>query len=391
MSDSTFSRPFAAARAAEYNFGADRVFLNAAGYGPLPERARAAVELFDRRRNQGELQPDDFAPSLGPVRSAIARLIGATPEEIALTPNTNVGINIAAALLLQRGVRDGRTTIVVSDAEFPANVYPWMALERYGFRVRRIPLTSESTPDEERLREEVRRPDVAALAVSFVQFSTGYRVDLDALGSLCREHGVFLAVDAIQGIGVVPLDLGAIHVDVLSSGGQKWLCSPYATGFAYVRASLIREGEALLPGWLSFAGSFDFTSLVDYRYQLLDDARRFEVGTHAYQGFAGMLRSLELLLELGVPAVWTHVRELQDQIIEHCRQRKIQVTSDFSGARRSGIICIRPHEADKVFAHLVNRGITCALREGSIRISPHFYNAPEDIDCFLRVLDDAVA
>lgn len=389
--NTVIERRMAAARAVEYDFADGRVFLNAASYGPLPERARAAVERYERRRNRAQLQPDDFTSSLVAVRAAVARLIGATPNEIALTPNTNTGINLAASLLLQRGVRDGRNTIVVSEAEFPANVYPWIALERFGFQVRLIPLTPQGTPDEERLAAEIERPEVTALALSLVQFATGYRADLHALGELCRRHGVFLAVDAIQAIGAVPLDLGTTHVDVLSTGGQKWLCSPYATGFAYVRSSLLKESVPLLPGWLSFAGSSDYSRLVDYRYDLVDDARRFEVGTLAYQAFAGMLPSLELLLELGVSNICTHVRALQDQIIEFCRGRGIQVSSDVQETRRSGILCIRPRDADRVFALLTDRGITCALREGAVRISPHFYNAPEDLDPLFRVLDEAVA
>lgn len=379
---------FAVARAREFGQLDDRVYLNAASYGPLPERTRRTIEQFNTRRGRADLDDPDLVAPLVAARATAARLIGADADEIALTPNTNTGINIAAAATLRLG--EQRRVILIHDREFPANVYPWLALERLGLTVEIIPSHANGLPQEDTMLARIARGDVAAVSVSFVQFATGYRADVAALGRACRESGTLFVIDAIQGLGAVPLDVRACHADVLACGGQKWLCGPWGSGFAYVRRDLVGQFESLLPGWLSFEASHDFTQLLRYRYELLSDARRFETGTLAFQDYLGLNESLALLLELDVHRIWEHVRKLQAPVIAWASERDIPIVSDLCDARRSGILCIRPPEADAVFAALSNAGVRCAMREASIRISPHWYNTAADIERVIDVLDASV-
>lgn len=382
---------FVSVRSREYRWSDQSVYLNAASYGPLPESALRAVTAFDRRRQRGELADPDFIKTHVDARAASARLIGADAAEIALVQNTNVAVNIGAHLVNELAPAS-RRRILVSAREFPANVYPWLALERRGFRVDIVPTTAAGDPDEARIEELLQQPDVAALAISFVQFATGYRADLARFGRICKANDQLFIVDAIQGLGVVPLSVRDCNIDVLATGAQKWLCSPFGTGFAYVRAELCAQAEPYLPGWLSFASTQDFTRLTEYSYDLLDDATRWEVGTRPFQSCAAMAESIELLLSLGVDRIWQHVQALQQPLLEWAQSRDdIGITNELRPAARSGIICLRPPDAAAAHAQLKRAGVTCSLREGSIRIAPHFYNNDEDIARVLNVLQDATA
>jgi cysteine desulfurase / selenocysteine lyase len=382
----TTAARFAAVRSQEYRWTGERIYLNAASYGPLPERARAATEEFDRRRQRAELADPDFLESQVRARRAAARLVGAVETEIALVPNTQVGINLAAHIAAAQA--RGRRALIVSDREFPANIYPWLSLGRHGFDVRVIPTTQNGLPDEAALEEALQADDVAALALSFVQFSTGYRADVDRFGALCRARDIIFAVDAIQGVGAVPIDVHSANIDVLACGAQKWLCSPWGTGFTFIRADLCHTVEPYLPGWLSFTGSRDYTRLTEYRYELREDGERFEVGSLPFQSCVAFAEAAGLLLELGVDQIWEHIRTLQDQIIDWAAAREnVEVTSDLRPDRRSGVLCLRPRNAAAAHAALLNARITCAFREGSIRLSPHFYNSGDEIARVLDVLE----
>lgn len=375
-------------RGREYSWSTALTYLNAASWGPLPERSRVAGETFERQRQRGQLCDRDFVAVQDRARQALASLINAQPAEIALMPNTSVGLNLAAHLATLRA-RDGRRTIVLSDREFPANVYPWLALRQRGFTVRLVPTTAAGNPDEEALEAALQHDDVVAFSYSFVQFSTGFRGDLARFGRICHERDILFVVDAIQGIGTVPLDVRAQPIDVLACGGQKWLCSPWGTGFAYVRSELSQVLEPYLPGWLAFEASRDFTRLVEYDYAMRPDAQRFEVGSQPFQACTALAESVELLQELGIDRVYRHNLALQDHIIAWARARgDVQIVSDQNA--RSGILCIRPPAAQAAHAALLQAHITCAFREGAIRLSPHFYNHEVEIERVLALLDQVV-
>ena len=245
-------------RRTEFPWTDETTYLNNASIGPLPERTRKTLEEFNRRRSAPFQLPDrDIFTSMAESRRLAAELVGAQPEEIALSINTGFGLSLAArALPLRSG-----DIVLASDREFPANVYPWMLLKDIGVTLELAPTTPEGWPDESRLLDRLRDPRVRVLAVSLVQFSNGYTVDLARLSAATRASGTYLVVDAIQAVGQLPLDLRKTPVDVLACGAQKWLLSPWGSGFVYVRRDLIRELSPSVTGWMAFEGTDDFTRL----------------------------------------------------------------------------------------------------------------------------------
>jgi cysteine desulfurase/selenocysteine lyase len=370
-------------RRTEFPWTESTIYLNNASVGPLPERTRRVLEAFNRRRAAPFQLPDrDLFITMGESRRLAAELLGAAPEEIALTINTGFGLSLAArALPLRPG-----DIVLASDREFPANVYPWMLLKDIGVTLELAPTTPEGWPDESYFLERMRDPRVRVLAVSLVQFSNGYTVDLARLSAATRASGTYLVVDAIQGIGQIPVDLRETPVDVLSCGAQKWLLSPWGSGFMYVRGELIRELRPAVTGWMAFEGTEDFTRLTQYNDTLRGDARRFELITLPYQDFAGMNASLELLLGLGIPRIRKHLDSLHAPVLAWAARSGARVVSP-QGARGSGILCVAPANVGEAFRALKAARIIASMREGAIRLSPHAYNTLEEMEHVVEVLE----
>ena len=298
--------------------------------------------------------------------------------------NTTYGINVAARAL---PLTDG-DLVLSYGREFPANVYPWMALERRGVRFEQIPCDIDGLPDEAWLYKALDKRGVKAVSVSWVQFANGYKTDLAALGRECHARGIYFVVDAIQGLGASTLDVKACGIDILACGGQKWLLSPWGTGFIYVKEELIRQLEPGVVGWMATRGSEDFSRLVDYDFTYYDDARRFEVVTLPYQDFAGFNSSVELLLELGLEAVECHVTGLVDIAVEWASSRRdVRLVTPTDAARRAGIVAMVPRGDVRAASERLTRArITHSLREGAIRLAPHCYNTPEEVHTALAVM-----
>jgi cysteine desulfurase/selenocysteine lyase len=375
----------AALRAAEFPWADGTVYLNHASIGPLPERTRLVLDEFNRRRAAPFLLPDrELFAMLADSRRLAARLVGARAEEIGLTVNTGFGLGMAArALPLERG-----DIVLVSDKEFPANVYPWLRLADTGVVTELVPTTAEGWPDESRLLQRLRDPRVRVLAVSLVQFSNGYRVDLDRLSAAAREVGAWFVVDAIQGVGQIPVDLSRTRVDVLACGGQKWLLSPWGSGFVYVRQALIGSLSPSITGWLSFEGTDDLTRLTRYDDTLRADARRFELMTLPYQDFAGFNASLGLLLEVGIERIRDHLQTLHAPVLDWADRTGARVVSP-RDERGSGILCLAPDRVEAAHRRLKAARVICSLREGAIRLSPHLYNTVAEMERVVEVLDSA--
>ena len=372
-----------ALREAEFPELGETIYLNSASTGPLPERSRRALEIFNQRRGAPHLLPDEevFA-MLDHSRSLIARLLNASADEIALTTNTTFGINLAAmGLPLEPG-----DVVVFSDREFPANAYPWLSLIERGVVVDRVPVTASGWPDEDRLVERMHDPRVRVVAVSLVQFSNGYAVDLARLSAESRATDTWLVVDGIQGVGQRPLDLKQTPVDVLAVGGQKWLLGPWGTGFAYVRRELLASLRPPVIDWMAYDGTDDFTRLTEYQDTLRDNARRYELITMPYQDFDAFNRSLELVLEHGVPAIAEHVRSLQEPLIQWARDRGVRIVSPLD-QHRSAIVCVAPEHARASYDALRQAGVIASFREGSIRLAPHLFNSMDEMERVVEVMD----
>ena len=364
----------------------DAIYLNNASTGPLPSRTVAALDAFTRTRAEPFRMTDALQfGTLDRSRELCARLVGAEARQIALMVNTTYGINLAArSLPLAAG-----DVVLTFDREFPANVYPWMALARAkGVELRLVPCRPDRTPDEDALLAMLdAEARVRVVTLSWVSFATGYRVDLERIGAACRARGVYFVVDAIQGVGAAALDVKRCGVDILACGAQKWLMSPWGTGFVYVREELVTELEPSVVGWMSVRGSDDFSRLVEYDFTYRDDARRFEVITLPFQDFAGLNASLELMFELGPAAAEAQVGALASRIVRWAEERDdVRLVTPAHPSRRAGIVAVAPRDPAAASARLTAAGVSHSLREGSIRLSPHCYNTAEEVDAALEVL-----
>jgi selenocysteine lyase/cysteine desulfurase len=362
----------------------DVTFLNHASTGPLPQRALDALTTWGALRAEPwRITLEQQFGVLVRGREHCARLIGASPDEIAMMVNTTYGINFAARSL---PMAPGEI-VVTSEREFPANIYPWMALERSrGVRLHLVPCR-DRLADEEALLKAIDQPGVRVLTVSWVSFETGKRLDLMRLGTACRERGIFFVVDAIQGVGAAPLDVKACHIDILANGAQKWLLSPWGTGFVYVRKELITQLEPCDTGWLSVPASLDFTHFLDYKLEFFDDARRFEVITLPFPDFAGMNGALEVLFEMGMDRVHALVRARADQIVTWAlRRRDVRLVTPADPEARAGIVAVIPPDPVGTSHRLLAAGVAHSLREGAIRLSPHFYTSEVEVERALQLI-----
>lgn len=359
-------------------------FLNNASTGPYPECTVRVLNDYNSRRAEPWLvgQYDQFS-QLDRGRDLVARMIGASTDEIALTVNTSFGLNIAArALPLEPG-----DVVITSDREFPSNIYPWMALERArGVHFQRIPCVDRLV-DEEGVIAALDRPRVRVLVLSWVSFESGVRIDLERLGRACKERGIFFVVDAIQGVGATPLDVSSLDIDILSCGAQKWLLSPWGTGFTYVRRELIQRLEPVDVSWMAVRNSEDFTRMLDYDFTWREDARRFELVTLPYQDFAGMNASLELFFEVGLETVYARIRELVARIADWAQERDdVRLLTPNDPARRAGIAAVAPADPVEASARLTAAGVAHSLREGALRLAPHWFTPDAHIEYALDVL-----
>jgi selenocysteine lyase/cysteine desulfurase len=298
--------------------------------------------------------------------------------------NTSYGLNLAVrALPFERG-----DVVITSDREYPSNIYPWMELEASrGVRLERIPCAGV-LPDEEAILAALDRPRVRGVVLSWVSFATGYRIDVERIGNACRERGIWFVLDSIQGVGAAPLDVRALKVDVVACGGQKWLLSPWGTGFVWLRPDLVQSLRPVDVSWMATKCSDDFTRLTDYDFTYRDDARRFEVITLPYQDFVGLNASLDVFFEVGLPEVFGRVERLADMIVDWALGRAdVRLVTPADRARRAGVIAVAPRDPAAASQRLTAAGVIHSLRENAIRLSPHFYNTEEEIETALALIE----
>ncbi|MEP6745405.1 MAG: aminotransferase class V-fold PLP-dependent enzyme [Gemmatimonadota bacterium] len=372
-----------ALRRTEFPWADERIYLDHASLGPLPARtARAIAEFNARRTIPWQIVPDDFSTIPGDARAIAARLVNADVEEIGLVQTTSLGLALAAhALPFKEG-----DLILVSDKEFPSNIYPWKLLKGQGVGVEIVSCTPEGWPDEEALIRQLADPRVKALAVSAVQFATGYRVDLARFSAETRKRHKYLIVDAIQAVGVHPIDVKATPVDILTCASQKWLLGPWGAGFIYARKELIPSLAPTVASWIGYEESDDLTRLTSYAGSYRPNARRFELSGHALQDLVGFTSSAKLLLELGIPAIAEHLRGIHAPVVAMARKKGIPLATPQDG-RSAGTLALRPADPTAMHSRLRQGGVHCSVREGVVRLSPHCYNTIEEMTAVSDLLE----
>jgi len=375
-----------ALRAKEYawTLSGEQTYLDNAKTGALPASGvRVLKQWADLRAEPFRLAPYEDLAVFRKTRELVARLIGAKIGEIACMHNTSYGINLAALCLpLQAG-----DVVLTFDGEYPVDVYPWMSLAKKGVKLELIP-KKDGLQDEARLLEELKRPEVKVVTMSWVSFSTGYRADLATIGRECRKRGIYFVVDAIQGVGAMALDMSRLEVDILACGAQKWLLGPWGAGFVYVREELARQLDPAVVGWLAMKSSEDFSSMVDYDFTYYDDARRFQINTLPAQDFAAFNASLEMFLALGPECVERHIEGIVSGAVQWALANvdKVRLVTPADPKKRAGVLAIAPRDPLGTSKALAEAKIAHSLREGSIRLAPHCFNTREEMGRALDVL-----
>ena len=356
-------------------------YCNHAAVGPLPRPTHAAMlAAMDAQMADGCSGILDIEARKEDVRAALAASINAEPGEIAFMRATSDG-----ALLGANGVdwRPG-DEIVLTDNEFGANAYPWLLLRDRGVRVKLLRAPQERLTVE--ALERVAGSRTRLVAVSYVSFGDGYRHDLAALGAWCRERGVIFAVDAIQGFGHLPLDVRACGADLCYFGVAKWLLSPQGLSVVFVSGDLCERLRPTTASWRSVRDPMDF---LDYAQEFANGAARFEGGTINYPAVLAFGESLRLLRTAGLERIETHVLALTDRLIRGCARAGLDVLSSLAPGTRSGIVLVG--RGGRSVAELQRRvddaRVQVTVRESGVRVAPHGYNTPADID---RVLDAVV-
>ncbi len=355
---------------------ANLTYLNHAAVSPLSKPAADAMRwLATDAELYGSLHYDKWLAAYEALRVATSRLINADAREIALVKNTSEGIaTIALGFPWHPGDR-----MVAFEEEFPANLYPWKRLENQGVSVQWLsiydPLESiDSACKEARL-----------LAISHVNYLSGHRVDLAALGEICRRHGTFFFVDAIQGLGAFPIDVRGANIQGLAADGHKWLTGPEGCGVLYVQQGWQDRVEPVEFGWTNVAGYADYASR---DMTLRSDAGRYEPGTLNTIGICGLRAAIDFLLEVGIEGISASVLARADQLVQGACQKGYELLRPREAATSSGIVTLRKPDIDArlIIRRLRDNNVVAAPRQGFVRFSPHFYISPADIDRVIELL-----
>ena len=390
------------------------VFLDHAFAGPLSRDSVEAVIRATETHARGASRT--FEALIGEtdrVRELYAGFIGATREEVAIVNTTSMAISTVASGIRWRP----GDSVVIPEIEYLSNVYPWLNLQRYGVEVRKVPANDGRAPVGDLI--DACDSGTRVMAISWVQFSNGYRADIEALGEFCRSRDILFVVDGNHAVGILTVDVGCLPIDILATQSFKWMMGPYNVAWLYVRRDLIEAIQPLAAGPLSAKPGDSF---LDHRFELWSDARRFETGVPNFAGIIGVGASLELLLQVGMTNVEERVFHLTDYLIDGLSSRGYRVLSPHqSRDERSGIVVFRHPQPEAMElpdpnalprsgngkegvrsrgldregtdpwhaglrAHLAAAGIVVSMREGAIRVSPHFYNTEEEIDQLLEAL-----
>ncbi len=355
-------------------------FLNHAAIAPLPKRsAEAGSHFLNEACFEANNKIEQWFLMKEKVKKRLASLLGCHSDEIAFIKNTSEGLHLVAnSLDWQQG-----DNVILFSHEFPANVYPWTNLKKLGVDVRFVPEKNGQffLDDVKDLMDEKTR----LLAVSFVEYTTGFKNDLHALGQLCQEYNVLFVVDAVQGLGAVPINVKDCQIDFLSSGGLKWLMSQSGIGCFYANLSSI---EKLVNYNYGYASVIDRNDYDRYYQPPSQNAERFEEGLFNLAGMYILGASLSLILETGINEIYNKISVLTDYLIDQLKNKGYHLLTPIEKKHRSGIISFNSnkHNSKDLFKLLHDNKIVVSELRNCIRVSPHFYNTKDHIDKLIELL-----
>ncbi|HEX9250724.1 MAG TPA: aminotransferase class V-fold PLP-dependent enzyme [Ignavibacteriaceae bacterium] len=349
------------------------IYFNHASTGPIS--SLVVNRLTSLLKEKSENKIDDYPSFLKVVEETkilLAELINCNIDRTAFIDNTSNGLNILAqSIQWKKGDR-----ILLNDIEFPANVYPFLNLKRFGVEVDFVKSENGIVTADQIIN--AIKPQTKLVSVSFVQFLSGYKVDIEKIGNYCRSNNIIFCVDGIQGIGAVTIDVKKCKIDFLSCGTQKWLLGMQGLAFVYIDEELQRKIIPANVGWLSVENAW---SLLDYKLDLKTSANVFQGGTLNAFGIYIFNTSLKLFKDFGFENIELEVLSNTKYFISKLKSVGLDCSlSNCSDAELAGIVTIKPRDAANVFEELEKKKIFCSIREGFIRFAPHFYNTHHEID-----------
>lgn len=349
------------------------IYFNHASTGPVSNLV--ANRLSDLLKEKSESKIDDYSSFLKVVdetKKLIADLLNCDADRTAFVDNTSNGLNILAQSIdWKKGDR-----ILLNDIEFPANVYPFLNLKRSEVEVDFVKSENGIVTAEQIINSI--KPETKLVSVSFVQFLSGYKIDLEKIGNYCRANKIIFCVDGIQGIGAIKLDVKKCKIDFLSCGTQKWLLGMQGLAFIYIDEDFQKKMIPANVGWLSVINAWE---LLDYKLELKTSANVFQGGTLNTFGIYAFNSSLNLFKEFGFDKIEMVVLSNTKYFISKLQNIGLDcLLSDCSDEELAGIVSFKPKNPEAIFEQLEKKKIICSIREGLIRFAPHFYNTTEEID-----------
>lgn len=359
------------------------IYLNHAAISPLSRRVTERIEAHLKRRSSEEVATFNHdIPAIEATRKRLQHLFNADSEDrIALLQNTSQALNIIA-----RGLPwDAGDRIIVNDLEFPSNVYPYLNLAPKGVKVDKISHNNGRVTPE--MIEEYITDRTRMVALSAVQFLSGYRADLHKIGEICKQNGIWFVVDGIQALGATPVDVQKMQIDALASGAHKWLMGPQGFGMLYLTEKLQNHLVEHDLGWLSVE---DPWKLFNHNQSTDATARRFELGTPNIFGVHSLHASLDLFSELGHDNIYQRISYLAGLLIDTMEAEvRLQRFSPKDESERAGIVTYHlPEDTDleTLIPGLKEHQLHVAVREGKLRLAPHFYNTEAEISRAVEIL-----
>jgi cysteine desulfurase / selenocysteine lyase len=355
-------------------------YFDHAAVAPLTDRAHRALREWaaDLAAN-GDVHDSTRVHQVEEVRQRAAQLLNADPLDLAFIKNTSEGIGIVAEGLPWHA----GDNIVTAEEEYPANLYPWMNLASRGVELRRVPSRNGRL-----LLDDLRAAidgNTRLVSLSFVEYASGFRNNLTAVGELCREKKVLFLVDAIQGLGVLPLDVRQMPIDFLAADGHKWLLGPEGAGLFWIRRELVEQLHPVGVGWNSVIDSRNFSHT---EFRLKPHAGRWESGSLNVGGILALGASLEVLLGIGIDVIAERVLNLTDYLCEQVERTGLEVYSSRRSNEKSGIVSLIVPGGDvrALVRCCRDAGIVVNQRAGRLRVSPHAYNTVEELDRLVELL-----
>ncbi|MPZ05897.1 MAG: aminotransferase class V-fold PLP-dependent enzyme [Nitrososphaeraceae archaeon] len=351
-------------------------YLANAAISPIPRQVQNAVARFYKDNMiYGGTRWQKWIDLIEEARRMYADFIGARSEEIAFTHSTSEGMNIIAHMLAHRG------HAISNDLEFPSSNLPWI---NRGADMTIVPSLNGMVPIE-RIRKAIRRR-TRTIITSHVQYSTGFKQDLETLSKICGEENLYLVVNATQSIGALNFDVDKFGVGFTVANGHKWLLSSFGIGTLYVQSKLLDDESGLNPPFFSQFGQEDREHFDNMKIRMSKNASKFELSTPHFPNIIALKAAIAYISKINILRIEERIRYLTQYLIDRLAELKIQILSPLSNIHRSAIIVFKSRSPEHLVAYLGKKRIIVSARGGGIRVSPHFYNDESDIDKLISAL-----